>query len=112
MGHNSDAIAHKMQHFLIPIGQGVQKTVHYRVSFQFLTLSLLPLPATVCPGYTVSSAFGWGLSHNKKKAMYEQTTGYDPIAGSLPENGNRPGAYPATRLAAGPATLQSRLPGR
>ena len=102
---------HKAQHLLILIHHVVQKTAHHRASFQFLTLSLLPSPATVCPGNTVSSAFGWGLSHKKKKAMYEQTTGYDPTAGSLPENGNRPGPYSATRLAAGPATLQPCLPG-
>ena len=110
-GHVVHSIPHKVQHFLILIRHSVHKSVHHRVSFQFLTLSLLPPPATVCPGKTVSSAFGWGLSHKKKKAMYEQTTGYDPTAGSLPENGNRPGPYSATRLAAGPATLQPCLPG-
>jgi single-stranded DNA-specific DHH superfamily exonuclease len=35
---------HKAQHLLILIHHVVQKTAHYRASFQFLTLSLLPSP--------------------------------------------------------------------
>lgn len=103
---------YKTQLILIAIIYPAQKMTHYRLTLQHLPLLLLPSSATVCLGYTVSSAIGEGLSHKKKKAPYEQTTGYDPTAGSFPENRNWPGPYSAARLAVGLTTLQSRLPGR
>jgi hypothetical protein len=65
-GSGCEGATHKAQHLLILIHHVVHKQPIIEVSFQFLTLSLLPSPATVCPGKTVSSAFGWGLSHKEE----------------------------------------------
>ena len=63
------------------------------------------------PRQTVSKRHSDGACHTKKKAMYEQTTGYDP----QPDLSQKTGTGPVrTRLPFGgrPATLQSCRPGR